>query len=155
MSELNFREMERRRALREIVITDMLTDLFASVREHGAFPFRTSIKHSLSDVSIPYRASTTAGMPDWYSFEREYPDCGEIQTSVEQTQHDIKEAAKLTGRTSLFSAMSYGVHNLSMKVDGRRTWPEAFVDVWADDYASRMTEAMYQDQDRLENHHEL
>jgi hypothetical protein len=138
---MSLQEIER--SPRAIVVEDMLDDLFTQVRDNAAFPFKMSVNRTFKSDDPSFHAWSIAHGPDVNGFVDENPNCGQAELSEESTFARITEVTTLVGKIGLYRSMGQKIYTQSLKVNGRRTWPDMFREIWAADYAERMTKAIY------------
>lgn len=135
--------VERERSPEELVVIDMLDDLFSQIRDMAVFPYRTSVKRSVKPDSSNYYARSIARGPDVTYLISGNTDFAQPALHEETTRDQITEMATLVGKIGLYKVMGDKIYDSSIRSDGKRIWPDLFAERWAEEYASRMTDAVY------------
>lgn len=137
-------EMHERR---QPVLADMLTDLSAGLLENARLLYVWQVRRAARGITGHigrYKSSTDIS----YLFDR-HPHIGEVSLSPEEDKGQLLLLTKLVGYMAIhdgFNTFSHphSIYRRSLMVDGRKVMPIDFgTKIWAEDYASRMTDAMH------------
>ena len=140
-------EFLRKVEARKPVIEDMLYDLTSGLIKNTKFPYSMVVHRA---------ARRIANTPKHYEFSTDvalvtdkYPHLGVASLFPEEYQLQIKDLASSVGFMAIhdgFNSSSYPtiVYRNLLRVDDQKVSPIGYgTEIWPEDYASRMTDAMH------------